>query len=138
AVSRSYATVRWDPDGVTEFGEQLSEHCATLVHNLKFPARARCVRRVVNARLDPRYVPMLVRDLEQQAEGVADAADDALNDPKQTVTGRSKEETASLGVALYLFETQNPEEVPGESAAGASGEGRHVRSGRGKKRSRKA
>jgi hypothetical protein len=108
ALSRSYATVRWDPDGVTEFGEQLSEHCATLVHNLKFPARARYVRRVLNARLDPRYVPMLVRDLEQQAEAFADSTDDALNDPKQTVTGRGKD-AASLGIALYVFETESGE-----------------------------
>jgi len=106
ALSRSYATVRWDPDGVTEFGEQLSEHCATLVHNLKFPARARYVRRVLNARLDPRYVPMLVRDLEQQAETFADSTDDALNDPKQTVTGHRKD-AASLGIALYVFETDH-------------------------------
>jgi hypothetical protein len=108
ALSRSYATVRWDPDGVTEFGEQLSEHCATLVHNLKFPARARYVRRVLNARLEPRYVPMLVRDLEQQAESFADSTDDALNDPKQTVTGHRRD-AASLGVALYVFETDSGE-----------------------------
>jgi hypothetical protein len=107
-LSRSYATVRWDPDGVTEFGEQLSEHCATLVHNLNFPARARYVRRVLNARLDPRYVPMLVRDLEQQAETFADSTDDALNDPKQTVTGH-RGDAASLGIALYVFETDGPE-----------------------------
>lgn len=137
ALSRSYATVRWDPDGVTEFGEQLSEHCATLVHNLKYPARARYVRRVLNARLDPRYVPMLVRDLVQQAEGFADAADDSLNDPKQTITGRSKDEAASLGVALYLFETQGPEEVPGAAATGELGGKPRVWIRRGKKRSRK-
>ena len=103
AISRSYATVRWDPDGVAAFGEQLGEHCATLVHNLNFPARARYVRRVLNARLDPRYVPMLLRDLEQQAETFADSTDDALNDPKQTVTGHRKD-AASLGIALYVFE----------------------------------
>jgi len=137
AVSRSYATVRWNPDGVIEFGEQLSEHCATLVHNLRFPARARYVRRVLNARLDPRYVPMLVRDLEQQAETFADSTDDALNDPGQTVPGRSKEETASLGVALYLFETRSAEEVSGKPT-GASGVKRRAWSSRGRKRSGKA
>jgi Family of unknown function (DUF6502) len=111
-LSRSYATVRWNPDGVIEFGEQLSEHCATLVHNIKFPAQARYVRRVLNARLDPRYVPMLVRDLVQQAEAFADSTDDALNDPKQTVTGGQKD-AASLGIALYVFETEG-EESQGE------------------------
>jgi hypothetical protein len=105
ALSRSYAPVRWDADGVMAFGEQLSEHCATLLHNLNFPARARYMRRVINARLNPRYVPMLVRDLEQQAGVFADSADDALNDPKQTVTGHGQREVASLGIALYVFET---------------------------------
>jgi len=112
ALSRSYATVRWDPDGVLEFGEQLSEHCATLVHNLTSPAQARYVRRVLNPRLDPRYVPMLVRDLEQQAETFADSTDDALNDPSQTVTDRRRD-AASLGIALYVFQT-DPREAASE------------------------
>jgi hypothetical protein len=47
---------------------------------------------------------MLVRDLEQQAEAFADSTDDALNDPKQTLTGHRKD-AASLGIALYVFET---------------------------------
>jgi hypothetical protein len=116
AVSRTYATVRWDPDGVTAFGEQLAELCATLLHNLNSPAQRRYIRRVVNARLDPRYVPMLVRDLEEQAESFADATDDALNDPQHTITGRSALQPASLGVTLFVFET--PLEPDTELAAG--------------------
>jgi hypothetical protein len=112
AVSRSYATVSWDPAGVLAFGEQLSEHCGTLLHNLKFPAQARYVRRVVNARLDPKYVPMLVRDITEQAQGFADSTDDALNDPGQTLKGRDREQGASLGVGLYIFETQQEEALP--------------------------
>ena len=111
ALSRTYATVRWDPDGVAAFGEQLQEHCATLLHNLKFPAHPRYVRRVLNARLDPRYVPMLVRDLEQQADALGDSVDDALNDPKQTLPGKAAESgAASLGIAFYVFEVP-PAEV---------------------------
>jgi uncharacterized protein DUF6502 len=107
ALSRTYATVRWDPDGVLAFGEHLAEHCATLLHNLKSPANARYVRRVVNTRLDPRYVPMLVRDLVDQAEGLADSTDDTLNDPLHTLTGkRAEAEASSLGLALYFFEAQ--------------------------------
>jgi len=111
AVSRSYATVSWDPAGVLAFGEQLSEHCGTLLHNLRFPAQARYVRRVVNGRLDPKYVPMLVRDLTEQAQGFADSADDALNDPGQTLKGRDRGQGASLGVGLYIFERQQEEEA---------------------------
>jgi hypothetical protein len=106
-LNRSLATVRWDPDGVAAFGEQLSEHCATLLHNLRFPSRVRYVRRVVNARVEPRYVPMLIRDLEQQADAFADSTDDALNDPEKTVTGRDRRAAASLGVTLYVFETES-------------------------------
>lgn len=113
ALSRTYATVRWDPQGVMAFGEQLSEHCATLLHNLRFPARPRYVGRVVNARLDPRYVPMLTRDLEQQAESFTESADDALNHPSHTLTGKRADVT-SLGVAIYVFETADAGEEGGE------------------------
>ena len=92
----------------------LSEHCATLLHNLKFPARARYARRVLNAQLDPRYVPMLARDLEQQADVLADSVDDALNDPKQTLDG-DRSAAASLGIAFYVFESA-AEEVPDTTA----------------------
>jgi hypothetical protein len=115
ALSRAYATVRWDSDGVVAFGEQLNEHCATLLHNLKHPARPRYVRRVLNTRLDPKYVPMLVRDLEQQAEALADSMDDALNDPRQTLPGRQKDgATAALGITFYVFEIPGgePEGTP--------------------------
>jgi hypothetical protein len=108
ALSRTYATVRWDPDGVMAVGEQLNELCATLTHNLKFPARPLYVRRVVNAQLDPRYVPMLTRDIEQHAKVLADSFDDALNDPKATLAGSPRETGAvSLGVALYVFASSN-------------------------------
>jgi hypothetical protein len=131
ALSRTYATVRWDPDGVTAFGEQLNEHCATLLHNLKFPARPRYVRRVLNAQLDPRYVPMLVRDLEQQADALADSVDDALNDPKQTLPGKSDVTGAnSVGLALYVFESSPATEKLGEAAKKAPRKRPHGRSPR--------
>jgi Family of unknown function (DUF6502) len=105
AVSRTYATVRWDSDGIVALGEQLNEHCATLLHNLEHPGRPRYVRRVVNAQLDPRYRPMLVRDIEEQFETLADSIDDALNDRQHTVTPvRGGREAVRLGVAIYLFE----------------------------------
>jgi Family of unknown function (DUF6502) len=112
ALSRTYATVRWDPDGVIAFGEHVAELTATLLHNLKHPARARYVRRVVNARLDPRYVPMLRRDLELQVEALVDSQDDALNDPLHTLKGkRGEPEPASLGLTVYVFELQADEDT---------------------------
>lgn len=131
ALSRTYATVRWDPEGVVAVGEQLSEHLATLLNNLKDPARPRYVRRILNAQLDPRYVPMLVRDLEQQAEVMGDSIDDALNDPGHTLRGKPSESGAvSLGIAFYVFEaTVDEGKTPkdGESASRARRLGRSPR-----------
>ena len=122
ALSRTYATVRWDPDGVIAFGEHVAELTATLLHNLKYPARARFVRRVVNARLDPRYVPMLRRDLELQAEALVDSQGEALNDSLHTLKGkRGEPEPASLGFTVYVFELQDDDTSAGR---GCHDEGR--------------
>jgi hypothetical protein len=104
ALSRTYATVRWDPDGVLELGEELAEHCQTLLHNLKNPTRPRMARRIFNAKLDPRYAPMLIRDLEQQLTTFAESADDALNAPQYTVKGDANDRAVRLGIGFYLFE----------------------------------
>jgi hypothetical protein len=104
ALSRSYATVRWDPEGVLELGEELAEHCQTLLHNLKNPTSPRLARRVFNARLDPRYAPMLIRDLEQQLTTFGESVDDAVNATQYTVPGEADRQTVKLGIGLYLFE----------------------------------
>jgi len=92
----------------------LSSEISTLLHNLNDPANCRYVRRIVNTRLDPRYVPMLRRNLEEQAEGLADSQADALNDSDHTLTGkRGEPEPATLGLTLYVFETQRGEEAGG-------------------------
>ena len=137
AVNRSLAAVGWDPASVLAFGEQLSEHCATLLHNLHSPAHARYVRRVVNVRIDPLYVPLLTRDLTEHAQVFADAADDALNHPGHTLPGRSREKGASLGVAVYLFETREEESLPPfvpKSRIRDKGPSARVRGDRGKRR----
>lgn len=105
ALSRTYATVRWNPDGIASLGEQLAEHCATLLHNLEHPEQPRLVRRIVNAQLDPLYRPMLVRDIQEQLDAAAESIDDALNDRRATVTPvRGGREAVRLGVAMYVFE----------------------------------
>jgi hypothetical protein len=105
ALSRTYATVRWNPDGIASLGEQLAEHCGTLLHNLEHPGEPRLVRRIVNAQLDPLYRPMLVRDIQEQLDAVGDSIDDALNDRRATVTPvRGGRAAVRLGVAMYVFE----------------------------------
>ena len=134
ALSRTYATVRWNPDGIAALGDQLSEHCATLLHNLEHPGEPRCVRRVINAQLDPQYRPMLVRDIEEQVEGLAVSIDDALNDPQRTVRPvRGGREAVRLGVAIYVFE----EPVVLEPAS-AQAPRRRARTVRTRSRTRKA
>jgi hypothetical protein len=135
-LSRTYATVRWDPDGVQAFGEHVAELTATLLHNLNDPANCRYVRRIVNTRLDPRYVPMLRRNLEEQAEGLADSQADALNDSNHTLTGkRGEPEPATLGLTLYVFEAQRGEEAGGTARPTRGADvGRSPTSRRGSKR----
>ena len=121
ALSRTYATVRWDPEGIAAVGEQLAEHCATLVANLEQPTRPRLARQVVNARLNPRYAPVLIRDIESSLQVQADALDDNLNDPIHTAEPGAP--AMRLGVGLYVFE--GPAEDSAEvdtvtPAAGAS------------------
>jgi len=118
AVSRTYATVRWNSDGIARLGDHLAEHCATLLHNLEHPGQPRLVRRVVNVQLDPHYRPMLIRDIQEQLDAAADSIDDALNDRRATVTpGRGGREAVRLGVAMYVFE----EPVILEPTTGARG-----------------
>ena len=117
ALSRTYATVRWDPDGVAAVGEELADHCTTLLHNLRSPSRPLLTRRVVNARLNPRFMPMLIRDFEEQASAMAESMDDELNDPEHTVTGRAEgaRDAVRFGVGIYFFESS---EEAASSAAG--------------------
>jgi Family of unknown function (DUF6502) len=113
ALSRTYATVRWDPTGITAAGEQLREHCGSLLHNLRNPSRPRFVRRVINTRLDATYAPMLVRDIEQQASSFADTLDDALNDPQHTASStRRGLPSIQLGVLVCVVEEPVEPDTP--------------------------
>jgi Family of unknown function (DUF6502) len=112
AISRTYATVRWDPEGVIAMGQQVKEHLETLVHNLRTPAQATYVGRVVNAQVDPRYIPMLLRDLQEEAEGMVHTTDATINSPNYTAQGRAETDAVTLGLSLYVF--QRPAHVEGE------------------------
>jgi len=102
ALSRTYATVRWDPEGIAAVGEQLAEHCATLLANLEQPTRPRLARQVVNARLNPKYAPILIRDIESSLQVQADGLNDSLNDPLHTAEPGAP--AMRLGVGLYVYE----------------------------------
>jgi hypothetical protein len=118
ALSRTYATVRWDPEGIAALGDQLAEHCATLVANLEQPTRPRLARQVVNARLDPRYAPVLIRDIENNLRIQADSLHDTLNDPLHRAAPGAP--AMRLGVGIYVFEGASDEVERGNSAPRAS------------------
>lgn len=114
-LSRSYATVRWDPEGIASLGEELAEHCETLLHNVKDPAHPRFVGRVVNSRIDPRYVPVLLRDLRESAEVFLQTEDSTLNYVGHTINEERNGSSAAgpptrLGVTVYIFEGQGDED----------------------------
>ena len=102
ALSRSCTMVRWDPAGVEAVGEQLRDHCATLLENLHHPTRARFARQVVNTQLDPRHAPMLIREIENSLGVRTDVLHETLNDP--THTARAGAPAMRLGVGVYVFE----------------------------------
>lgn len=118
ALSRTYATVRWDPEGIAAVGEQLAEHCATLVANLEQPTRPRFARQVLNARLNPRYAPVLIRDIESGLQVQADALHDNLNDPLHAAEPGNP--AVRLGVGFYVFEEPADESTEPETTSPAA------------------
>ncbi len=104
-LSPTFATARWDDNGIEVVGERVRDLLATLVHNLKHPSRPRYLRFVVNREVDPRFGPLLMRDLTEQAEVLADTFEDALNDPERTIRpARSAQDAQRVGVCIFVVE----------------------------------
>jgi len=118
ALSRTYATVRWDPEGIAALGEQLSELCGTLIANLEQPTRPRLARLIVNTRLDPRYAPVLIRDIENNLRVQADSLHDTLNDRLHSAAPGTA--AMRLGVGIYVFEGVADDIESGNAAPRAS------------------
>ena len=118
ALSRTCVQVRWDPAGVEAVGEQLRDHCTTLLENLHHPTRARFARQVVNAHLDLRHAPMVIREIERSLQARTDALHETLNDPAHTAPAGAP--AMRLGVGVYVFEEAPAEEgVSRENESGA-------------------
>ena len=108
ALSCTCVQVRWDPAGVEAVGEQLRDHCTTLLENLRHPTRARFARQVVNAHLDLRHAPMVIREIERSLQARTDALHETLNDPAHTAPAGAP--AMRLGVGVYVFEEAPAEE----------------------------
>ena len=107
ALSKTYNTARWDAQGIANIGERVHGLLDTLVHNLKHPTRPRFERLVVNTRLDPKFVPLLVRDLTQHTDVLADALQDALSGADRTLEPTREDQDAHiLGIGFYLLFNQ--------------------------------
>jgi hypothetical protein len=104
-LSRTFITARWENSGIESVGERVRDLLDTLVHNLKHPSRPRYARFVVNAEVDPRFVPLLLRDITQQAEVLADSFQDALNDPERIVRpARSAQDAHRISLGIFVAE----------------------------------
>ena len=104
-LSRTFVTARWDNTGIEVVGERVRDLLDTLVHNLKHPSRPRYARFVVNAEVDPRYVPLLLRDITQQAEVLADSFQDALNDPERIIRPtRAAQDAHRISIGIFVTE----------------------------------
>jgi hypothetical protein len=107
AISRTVASVRFDPDGITAMADQIAEHLETLLYNAEHPSRPRFAKRVVNEQLAERHVARLVRDIEQQLDTLGNAIHDEINDPEVTVRpNEGPEISRGLTVTLYISEKE--------------------------------
>jgi Family of unknown function (DUF6502) len=117
-LSRSFVTARWDSAGIEVVGERVRDLLDTLVHNLKHPSRPRYARFVVKADVDPRYVPLLLRDITQQAEVLGDSCQDALLDPQRVVRpARAAQAAHRISVGIFVMEEASLVDPSSESPA---------------------
>ena len=104
-LSRTFVTARWDNAGIEMVGDRVRDLLDTLVYNLKHPSSPRYARFIVNSEVDPRYVPLLLRDITQQSEVLADTFQDALNDPERIVRPtRSAQDAHRISIGIFVTE----------------------------------
>jgi len=104
-LSRTFATARWDNVGIEMVGEQVRDLIDTLVYNLQHPSRPRYARFVQNSQLDPGYVPLLLRDITQQVDVMADHLDDVLNAPQRTLRPtREPQDSHRISVGVFVID----------------------------------
>ena len=104
-LSRTFVTARWDNAGIEVVGERVRDLLDTLLYNLKHPSRPRYARFVENAEIDPRYVPLLLRDITQQVEVLADTFQDAVLDPARTVrAGRTEQDSHRISIGIFVMD----------------------------------
>lgn len=119
ALSPTISNVKWEDSQVERTGECMRDLLNTLLYNLQHPSRPRYARFVVNTNLDPKYLPILTRDIAQYSESLADSLEHTLNDPNKVLSPRNApQEAHRLGVGIFLVHDQM--EMPAVKPAAAS------------------
>jgi hypothetical protein len=60
---------------------------------------------VVSTEVAPRFVPMLLRDVSEQADVLADSFQDSLNDPARSVRPTDEPQDARrIGLAIFIVD----------------------------------
>ena len=111
ALTRSIVTVSWDERQIAALGDYVGGLIATLGHNLKHPTRPTYARFVTNPALDPKFLPLLLRDITQHSDVEADTWEEAINSPNRTIRpGGSAQNAHRLTVGIFVVEA--PTTVP--------------------------
>jgi hypothetical protein len=113
-LSRTFATARWDTHGIGVVGDRVRDLLETLVHNLKHPNAPRYERFVVGTEIEPRFVPMLLRDITEQADVLADSFQDSLDDPAHCMRpAREPQDARRVALAIYVVDEPTTIETAG-------------------------
>ena len=104
-LSRSMANLRWDASGIDGLGEQVRAYLETLAHNLKNPSRPQFSRVILNAQLDPRYAPIVIRDTTTHAERFVSMLETKINNSSSTIRPKSRaQDGVRFSVSIYFTE----------------------------------
>jgi hypothetical protein len=122
-LSRSLANSQYREETVETVGDRARDLLNTLAHNLNDPDHPRFERTVASITLDPREVPRLRRDIEDQGAAFVEAASGLLHWPRVNVApGDEAKPATRMGVTVYIFEEPvilPPRTPPGRKKRGA-------------------
>lgn len=113
-ISRTFAPLNWTVESIAAVGETTRDLIATLVHNMEHASRPHYIRRVVNERVDPQFVPLLIRDIQGYADNLCTSIDDELNSGRVTLKPAAKAQSARrIGLVMFLLEEPSTTESLG-------------------------
>jgi hypothetical protein len=86
-------------------GERVRDLLEVLTYNIKHQREPRYTRFVFNTEIDPRFVPLLIRDMTEQAQVLADSFEDALSNPEATIRpSHVAKDARRVGMGFFLID----------------------------------